>query len=256
MLVCIAVAAALIATGVYRGALIVTLVGVMFAMFLDGHYRRRSGRFHGGTVEGRRTRMEEVEEPALAGSGTIVTATKLSVAAKNLPDLSITRTVLGNLKERGTPRAERGTPRAERALGRDKELRGALEALFDVRGGILWTRVVSKLESKGSALVATAVPGIGKQQELAILDALSKIASALERTEIAVRALGATHQALTEGGHLRCSYCHDAVTGDEADLVACKQCSTVLHEGCFAENGRCPILGCSGSFQDRVRSLA
>jgi hypothetical protein len=53
----------------------------------------------------------------------------------------------------------------------------------------------------------------------------------------------------------RCSYCHGELTGNEPDFHACGACGTVLHEGCWAELGRCPVFGCRG-LAERERSRA
>ena len=41
---------------------------------------------------------------------------------------------------------------------------------------------------------------------------------------------------------LRCAYCHDALSADGAR--SCDGCGTLLHPGCLAEVGACPVLGC------------
>ena len=71
---------------------------------------------------------------------------------------------------------------------------------------------------------------------------------------ILVQVLGGERRALRgKGGKARCGYCHDDVTGAEPDLVACDRCSTVLHEGCWTELGRCPVMGCAGRSPERRR---
>jgi len=70
-----------------------------------------------------------------------------------------------------------------------------------------------------------------------------------------VRILGG-REALVAHAHgaTRCSYCHEVVTGSEPDLIACGKCSTVLHEGCWGELGRCPVMGCGGAVPERART--
>src|SRR5579872_7176703 len=43
----------------------------------------------------------------------------------------------------------------------------------------------------------------------------------------------------------RCSYCHGYLLPSERG-IACGECRTELHRGCWAELARCPVLGCAG----------
>jgi len=89
-----------------------------------------------------------------------------------------------------------------------------------------------------------------------LLSTLADIARAFDPIGIRVKVLGDRElRALRgAGGEARCSYCHDNVTGVEPDLVACTACSTVLHDACWKDLGRCPVLGCTGSVPERART--
>jgi hypothetical protein len=88
-----------------------------------------------------------------------------------------------------------------------------------------------------------------------LLARLDPIAGLVDRVPLDVKILGGERRALKgEHGAARCSYCHGDLTGAEPDLVACALCSTVLHEGCWAELGRCPVLGCEGKSPERART--
>jgi len=89
-----------------------------------------------------------------------------------------------------------------------------------------------------------------------LLRLLDTAARAIERVALEVRVLGGERRALVGHGTPRCAYCHEDVTGLEPDLVACATCSTVLHEGCWGELGRCPVLGCRSVSVERASSVA
>lgn len=89
---------------------------------------------------------------------------------------------------------------------------------------------------------------------VAILDALERAALALERPPFAVKLLPGERRAMAgEGGRPHCPYCRDELTGEETDLVSCRLCRTVLHDECWQELGRCPVLGCRGRNPERPR---
>jgi hypothetical protein len=128
-------------------------------------------------------------------------------------------------------------------------LRAAIDELFHrfrirsirLEGGELVVEGLSTLAEPGTAR--------------ALLEALDRLAHLVERVPLEVKVLGGERRALkSEHGAARCSYCHGDLTGDEPDLVACALCSTVLHEGCWAELGRCPVLGCEGKSPERARA--
>jgi hypothetical protein len=85
----------------------------------------------------------------------------------------------------------------------------------------------------------------------ALLTLLERVAPSFERVPLRVSVLGGERPALVSGSSPRCSYCHADVTGAEPDLVACGSCRTILHEGCWAELGHCPVLGCIGKEPER-----
>lgn len=148
-------------------------------------------------------------------------------------------------------------PRARRALERDvrdlvrlaferhevQELvfeNGELQALVTLSPAGL---PLSRVAGKGGVATPT-------RELLGILD---RIARAFDRVSVDVRVLGGSRRALLGlEGHPRCAYCHDQVSGDEPDLVACNHCATVCHDGCWREHGSCPVLGCSGGSPERA----
>jgi hypothetical protein len=67
------------------------------------------------------------------------------------------------------------------------------------------------------------------------------------RDHVALEALGGT-EAHAASAPERCAYCHDGVDLEADELALCKRCGTVLHEGCWLENARCPTYGCPGVF--------
>jgi len=87
-----------------------------------------------------------------------------------------------------------------------------------------------------------------------LLELMAKAARSVDRVALDVNVLGGERQALSHAGKPRCAYCHEDVTGEETDLVACSSCSTVLHEACWADNGHCPLLGCTGKTPERART--
>jgi hypothetical protein len=87
-----------------------------------------------------------------------------------------------------------------------------------------------------------------------ILRELEALAGALERPPLAVAVLEGSVRAVTDKrGRARCPYCREGISGEEPDLVACRQCETVLHDECWRELGRCPVLGCRGRHPQRAR---
>jgi len=89
-----------------------------------------------------------------------------------------------------------------------------------------------------------------------LLATLDVAASAFDRVPLVIRALGGSARKAFRGPHgvARCAYCHGDVTGEEPDLVACEQCHTALHAGCWDELGHCPLLGCTGHNPERART--
>lgn len=51
----------------------------------------------------------------------------------------------------------------------------------------------------------------------------------------------------------RCAYCHDDL---DNKVTACNECRTILHQDCAKELGRCPILGCNGTFSKKNTTIA
>jgi hypothetical protein len=88
----------------------------------------------------------------------------------------------------------------------------------------------------------------------ALLARLDELAKLLEGVPLHVITLGGERRAeRSASGSPRCAWCHADITGSEPDLVACEKCSTVLHEGCWAEQGGCPVMGCASKTAERER---
>lgn len=142
----------------------------------------------------------------------------------------------------------------------DGELKGLVKKLFDRFG-------VTQLDTEyqpflyqekhhfGSKRILRArVPRLRPEHAAQVLEALDLLARHLEGVPIKVIRLGVERRASrSQTGKARCAYCHEDVTGSEPDLVACDGCGTVLHEGCWAEGGSCPTLGCGGQTPERAR---
>lgn len=132
------------------------------------------------------------------------------------------------------------------ALAKDKTRR-AIEAVFD-------RFRCSRLQLFGNGVAARvrAQPLLPATKR-SLIAQLDKIADAFDRRAIRVKVLGGQRRALSEKGAARCALCHDAITGREPDLVACRKCSTVAHDECWSELGHCPVLGCPGKRPERGR---
>ncbi len=138
---------------------------------------------------------------------------------------------------------------ARHHLARGHALRDKILEVFS-------TYEVESLEVKKKHLEARIpVTALRKKRDYArLLQLLAATARAFDRVGIKVKVLGGERLALAGAhGNARCAYCHADLSGDEPDLVACEECGTVLHDGCWSELGRCPLLGCSGSAPERAR---
>lgn len=91
-----------------------------------------------------------------------------------------------------------------------------------------------------------------------VFRALERVAAELERAPLTLEVPAATAPAAfawTGGsGELRCPYCRDAADPRAPDAVVCATCGTLHHAECFAELGRCTLLGCEGERAARLRS--
>jgi hypothetical protein len=88
-----------------------------------------------------------------------------------------------------------------------------------------------------------------------LLQALLGVAEAFESRPVEIAVLGGARRALSSDGQFRCAFCHDSITGQERDLVACDRCQTVLHDACWNDLGRCPTLGCAGRSPERPQEV-
>jgi hypothetical protein len=222
----------------------------------------------GALADGRRARVSFVLSPS--GRGRVLHA-RVAVAALDAPRLTVTletwRSRLGKLLGR-TREIEVGdeafdrrflleTPEPERvarALGR-RELRDATEAAF--------TRYrVETLELDRGEMVATVrADALTPERYRELILLLSAAARTLDRVPVRVRVVGQEGREDAFGlcgqhAAVRCSYCHGDVTGEEPDLAVCRLCHTVIHDGCFQELGRCPLLGCLGKPPRRTKRRA
>lgn len=119
------------------------------------------------------------------------------------------------------------SPRAFEALGR---MKGRLLRLGDSLCEV-------KLERRSLALVL----GGAKRADIeALCEHLSGVADAVLGPG-GVRVHGEDAQGA------RCGFCHaDLASEEELAAVACEECSTVVHQLCWTEHGRCPVLGGKG----------
>lgn len=137
----------------------------------------------------------------------------------------------------------RDVERARRFFNGSFAALAAVENLFSVHGADRVTLVDGKLVV--DVPLATLEPGDYRP----LLDAAKELLAVIEPRRLPIRVLRGERRALTIGGTARCSYCHGELLGTEPDLVACSSCSTILHEGCWNEHGRC--LGCRGTAPER-----
>jgi hypothetical protein len=154
------------------------------------------------------------------------------------------------------------TDRARARAALDDELKGHVRRLFEEHGVDQVHTIQNPMPLYqdralfGSKQVLHARLGKPDPEKVsAVLEALAALVRCLEGVPIHVVKLGGERRAARSSeGTARCPWCHDAVKGDEPDLVACEKCGTVLHEACFAEGGRCPTLGCDGESPERART--
>jgi hypothetical protein len=190
---------------------------------------------------------------------------RLAVAADDAPALVVTRedwstwiAKLIHLKrevEVGVPAfdekflLETTDRRAIDWLMHRADFREQIEEVFRVEA------VRSLTLGAGSLAVTADTHLLSDHQCRALLRNLVAIARAFERVNVDVRVLGGERRALRgSSAHARCGYCHEDVTGEEPDLVACDRCSTIAHAECWTELGRCPVIGCAGRSPERARA--
>jgi hypothetical protein len=132
--------------------------------------------------------------------------------------------------------------------GLPADARGVIKQIFDEFGAM-------QVFSTGGSLVALVPTGrlAHRGDYETLLRLLDTAARAIEPVPLHVNVLGGERRAVLGHGTPRCAYCHEDVTGLEPDLVACATCSTILHEGCWGELRRCPVLGCEGVSPERAR---
>jgi hypothetical protein len=96
---------------------------------------------------------------------------------------------------------------------------------------------IERLEGTRDEVRAVVPAEAAAPSELAaILDALDGLAPLLEGPVV--------HLSESEPAR-RCALCHGELDGETA-RADCSRCGTVLHEACWNELGRCPVLGCRG----------
>ena len=137
------------------------------------------------------------------------------------------------------------------ALAREPGLKSAID-------GALALGVDHLLAWNGELRADVPLEKLEPAQYPELLSLLERIVGSFDPIAIRVKVLGDRELRALKGAHgePRCSYCHDHVTGAEPDLVACASCNTVLHDACWHDLGRCPVLGCSGSVPERGRVAA
>jgi hypothetical protein len=202
-----------------------------------------------GARGGRRVRawlLDDVER-GLAGLGPGPPCLRLAVACDPAPRVVVARESRKLGAERVVIRSLRSGKEAI-SLALEKGLREVVDETF---GRFELERIVVD-GGEVAALVMLTGPPSGYAELPA---ALERLARCFDRVRLPIRVLGGERQALGLAGEARCAYCHDRITGDEQDLVACRACSTVLHDACWAEHGSCPVLGCSEVDPERPREL-
>ena len=168
--------------------------------------------------------------------------------------LEIDRAVKVSFRRSGVSGVYFGTDdeaRVARAFEHDPGLKEALEQLFrvhEIEHVLIWDGKVT-----ATARLARVAPG----EYATIVKLLDRVAASFEPVKLKVRVLGGERRAHGGmSGEARCAFCHEHVTGEEEDLVACALCGTVLHDACWGEIGRCPVLGCTGVKPERGAARA
>lgn len=175
--------------------------------------------------------VDEASEP---------TALELAVAVDRPGAADLDAATLAKVERGEAPWPEGWTPVPERETAARRALTQLVESYdldqLAISGGRLRAQRVLMLEDR-------------LRETPRILQLLGVVARAFEtRAEVSVR-VGSAH------GSIRCSYCHGALAPEDVTRT-CERCSTVLHEGCWDELGRCPMLGCGGKASERTRERA
>jgi hypothetical protein len=129
---------------------------------------------------------------------------------------------------------------AERFVCRQPESPRAFEALARLKGALLESTLdvrELRLDRKKLGLVVANV-------KRADLDVVCEL---LDRLARAVMLGGAVSVREEDATKARCGFCHAQVDEEALTLVACERCSALVHEACWVEHGRCPVLGCKGA---------
>ncbi len=121
------------------------------------------------------------------------------------------------------------SPKAFEALARMKQrLLDALER-FDIRE--------LKLDRRSLQIVVVRA---GRPD----LDAIGEVLSGLATAALLP---GGVLVKGEESPNASCGFCHADLVSEGLATVSCAECSAVVHEPCWAEHGRCPVLGCKGT---------
>jgi hypothetical protein len=121
--------------------------------------------------------------------------------------------------------------RAAFKAGLSASVRSLLEAFPDAELRATSTSLVIGFEAREGALPA-------------LLEIAQKARAALEAARL---------KPVSRGPAARCGFCHgDLLPIEDAGYraerrVTCEACSSVVHETCWKDHGRCPNLGCPGA---------
>ena len=128
---------------------------------------------------------------------------------------------------------------AERFHCRQPESPRAFEALARLKGALL----ESSLDVRELRLDRRKLSLVVAHVKRADLDAVGAL---LDRLACAVLLGGGVTVRGEDGLKARCGFCHADVDEEGLAHVACELCSTPVHDLCWTEHGRCPVLGCKG----------
>lgn len=193
-----------------------------------------------GLRGGRRVRLVAQHDRAHLELWAFHTVATLDLTRPALPDRLSRALRFDTRREGSTYRITQRDGMPPEALERVEVERG-LTRLFRDHG-------VIRVTLGSGMLRAERRPEVALHRLDEVFDLLAQVVAPFERREVIVRSLPGRSYGWTGGtGALRCPYCRDGISLEQAGLALCDGCRTVHHRACFAEAGGCTVLGCRGA---------